>query len=176
MIAIPRPVHLWRPNHRKWVVPLYFLFSTGWSLEMYVGVTALVVIRSIQLEQCHASGRYFTHRIQFRMVLYLVSELTFWLFLLNQGRVPREWFRSFEYTIWCLGLFRHTASRYLTLTPINSRELFLSYWDASRHTHHKTQRGIGLSQPPSHHQSVLNICECCSVVLGSCSSVPPRLP
>jgi len=67
--SIPRPVHLWRPNHRKWVVPLYFLFSTGWSLEIV------------------------TH----------LEELTFWLFLLNQGRVPREWFRSFEYTIWCLG-------------------------------------------------------------------------
>jgi hypothetical protein len=34
---------------------------------------------------------------------HLVTELAFWLFLIHQGRVPREWFSSWEFRAWYLG-------------------------------------------------------------------------
>lgn len=31
---IPRPFSLWQPHNRAWLLPLYFLLSIGWSLEL----------------------------------------------------------------------------------------------------------------------------------------------
>lgn len=33
--VIPRPFSLWRPQNKSWLLPLYFLLSIGWSLELY---------------------------------------------------------------------------------------------------------------------------------------------
>ncbi|KZT27140.1 hypothetical protein NEOLEDRAFT_1240446 [Neolentinus lepideus HHB14362 ss-1] len=31
---IPKPYELWRPEHRHWVLPLFFVFSGAWALEI----------------------------------------------------------------------------------------------------------------------------------------------
>jgi len=33
-IIIPRPSALWSPEHARWVLPLYFVFSLAWALEI----------------------------------------------------------------------------------------------------------------------------------------------
>lgn len=33
--VIPRPFSLWQPQNRAWLLPLYFILSIGWSLELY---------------------------------------------------------------------------------------------------------------------------------------------
>ncbi|KAF8911566.1 hypothetical protein CPB84DRAFT_1671675 [Gymnopilus junonius] len=65
----PRPLQLWALQDRHWLLPLYFILSCGWSLELV------------------------TH----------LEELSFWLFLMNQGPGKRDWFDSWEFRIWYLG-------------------------------------------------------------------------
>ncbi|KAF7290056.1 hypothetical protein HMN09_01310700 [Mycena chlorophos] len=66
---LPRPLSIWAPSHLRWVLPLYFVLSIAWALEIV------------------------TH----------LEELTFWVFLLNQGPKKREWFSSWEFRAWYIG-------------------------------------------------------------------------
>ncbi|KAL4079325.1 hypothetical protein J3A83DRAFT_4154711 [Scleroderma citrinum] len=62
-----RPLEMYSPSSRKWVLPLLFVFSAAWSCELH-------------------------H-----------TELTFWLFLQNQGPRTRVWFDSWEFKLWLWG-------------------------------------------------------------------------
>ena len=33
--VIPRPLIFWTPNNKNWLLPLYFILSVAWSLELY---------------------------------------------------------------------------------------------------------------------------------------------
>ncbi|KIM63895.1 hypothetical protein SCLCIDRAFT_82771, partial [Scleroderma citrinum Foug A] len=65
-----RPLEMFSLPHRKWILPLLFVFSVAWS--------------------CELSHRHLT-------------ELTFWLFLQNQGPRTRIWFDSWEFKLWLYG-------------------------------------------------------------------------
>jgi len=66
---MPKPASFWKDTHRHWLLPLYFIFSSAWALEII------------------------TH----------LEELTFWLFMLNQGPSKRDWFKSWEVRVWYIG-------------------------------------------------------------------------
>lgn len=63
------PLELYSPAHKKWVLPLLFVFTIAWACE------------------------HITH----------LEELTFWLFLQNQGPRSRVWFDSWEFKLWLWG-------------------------------------------------------------------------
>ncbi|KAF8058689.1 hypothetical protein FPV67DRAFT_1785750 [Lyophyllum atratum] len=82
---MPRPFILWDSSNRNWILPLYFVISIAWSLEQRQ-VTRQVA-KSFQ-----------------RVILHVpITELTFWVFLLNQGPGKREWFASWEFRVWTIG-------------------------------------------------------------------------
>lgn len=64
-----KPLELYSPAHKKWVLPLLFALSAAWACELI------------------------TH----------LEELTFWLFLQNQGPRSRVWFDSWEFKLWLWG-------------------------------------------------------------------------
>ncbi|KAF7294047.1 hypothetical protein MKEN_01451100 [Mycena kentingensis (nom. inval.)] len=68
-LILPKPMEFWEAAHRRFILPLYFVLSIAWSLELV------------------------TH----------LEELTFWVFLLNQGPRKREWFSSWEFRAWYIG-------------------------------------------------------------------------
>ncbi|KAF9529757.1 hypothetical protein CPB83DRAFT_753202, partial [Crepidotus variabilis] len=72
--VVPNLLSLWSPAHKQWLLPLAFMLSFAWALELCV---------------------YGSH--------LSLPELTFWLFLLHQGPGKREWFHSWEFRIWLCG-------------------------------------------------------------------------
>ncbi|KAI5981301.1 hypothetical protein EDC04DRAFT_2001339 [Pisolithus marmoratus] len=64
-----KPLELFAPAHKKWVLPLLFVLTVAWACELI------------------------TH----------LEELTFWLFLQNQGPRSRMWFDSWEFKLWLWG-------------------------------------------------------------------------
>jgi len=59
--VIPRPFSLWQPQNRAWLLPLYFLLSIGWSLELY-GINWLQLQEQLinhLTMKCYSFRRYF---------------------------------------------------------------------------------------------------------------------
>ncbi|KAI6112015.1 hypothetical protein EDD16DRAFT_1806916 [Pisolithus croceorrhizus] len=67
LLVIWKPLELYSPAHKKWVLPLLFALSVAWACELPL------------------------------------KELTFWLFLQNQGPRSRVWFDSWEFKLWLWG-------------------------------------------------------------------------
>jgi hypothetical protein len=38
--AMPVPFSLYKPENKRWLLPLFFVFSAGWALEMCVQILA----------------------------------------------------------------------------------------------------------------------------------------
>jgi hypothetical protein len=75
------------------VLPLNLILSVSWILELCVA---------------YSQPPYITYSDSPRSMIHL-EELTFWLFLVHQGPTPREWFESWEYSVWKFGT--RSASR-----------------------------------------------------------------
>lgn len=45
IIVIPIPTVFWHVDHKNWLLPLYFIFSGAWALEMYVRRTGYIIDR-----------------------------------------------------------------------------------------------------------------------------------
>ncbi|PCH35663.1 hypothetical protein WOLCODRAFT_126122, partial [Wolfiporia cocos MD-104 SS10] len=85
---MPRPPSMYSHRSRVWVLPLNFVFSIAWALELCVSIVDLYSIRTRADTVCRV-----TH----------LEELAFWLYLLNQAPEKAEWFESWEYRLWYLG-------------------------------------------------------------------------
>lgn len=70
----------------------------------------------------HPSRRYVFYFLPIETYagLHCLSvELTFWLFMLNQGPGKSKWFSSYEYRVWFFGMLLSPSSFYLLLTAMN---------------------------------------------------------
>lgn len=93
---------------KRWIVPLDFVFSFAWALELLVRHCLSVCRLSLTtFSQSDALRRYFStsKAIAVALIAYRLSavELAFWLYLLHQNPQKEEWFNSWEYRFWSLG-------------------------------------------------------------------------
>lgn len=121
-VVVPRPFDLWSPEHHKYILPLFFLLSVAWSLEMYVPPQSPHARCKLTAWKCDTFRRWL--KIQLTISLSplnpLLSELTFWLFLLHQGPGKRDWFHSWEFRTWYLGERIYIRSSYQRLANARS--------------------------------------------------------
>ncbi|KAF9237880.1 hypothetical protein BU15DRAFT_27691, partial [Melanogaster broomeanus] len=90
----PMPLEYFSSSRRKWVLPLLLVFSIAWACEFII--CPLTVIG--------------------------YAELTFWLFLQNQGPTTRLWFESGEFKLWVWGTLFAALGMPLT-TFVSRRDL-----------------------------------------------------
>ncbi|KAI6148446.1 hypothetical protein BKA82DRAFT_453293 [Pisolithus tinctorius] len=81
------PLELYSPAHKKWVLPLLFVFTIAWACEHIT----------------HLEGKLIRYLSAPCTNSNLPEELTFWLFLQNQGPRSRVWFDSWEFKLWLWG-------------------------------------------------------------------------
>ncbi|RDB24881.1 hypothetical protein Hypma_007388 [Hypsizygus marmoreus] len=94
--------------NRRWVLPLYFVLSLVWSLEMYASFSLSPF--STQLQTMIGILVTFPDsppREACKLNSQITAELTFWVFLLNQGPRKRDWFASWEFRVWKIGKAYH---------------------------------------------------------------------
>ncbi|KAI0365057.1 hypothetical protein BV20DRAFT_954964 [Pilatotrama ljubarskyi] len=84
---IPRPIEMYQESNRGWVLPLQFVFSFAWALELVTHLEG-----TSPLSDPHISTLTCSH-----------AELAFWLYLLHQNPNKEAWFSSWEYRLWYMG-------------------------------------------------------------------------
>ncbi|KAF9647726.1 hypothetical protein BDM02DRAFT_3067110, partial [Thelephora ganbajun] len=99
--VIPRPIQLYSDSSRALLLPLYFLLAGSWALELVT----------------HLEGKH-----------PLFTQLTFWLFMLNQGPGKSQWFSSYEYKVWFLGIFISVLGLPLTALVAKNNIVICDAW------------------------------------------------
>ena len=143
--VIPRPLDLYSALSKGWLLPLDFIFSVAWALELYVSSCHVVrgvynpdlvcfvafhlipVSRTLKVSRFEAhltSHLWCSEKLIVQCLTYFPPELTFWLYLLHQNPQKEEWFSSWEYRVWYMGesnWWRYSLIDFLNLSICCSR-------------------------------------------------------
>uniref|UniRef100_A0A0W0EX15 Transmembrane protein n=1 Tax=Moniliophthora roreri TaxID=221103 RepID=A0A0W0EX15_MONRR len=90
-ILIPRPFSMWSAINKRWLLPLYFVLSAAWALELSVNPTPYQLRPSLtkvdESRVTHLEGGYISFSTQLGV----------------NGPSKRDWFHSWEFRVWSLG-------------------------------------------------------------------------